>query len=283
MSLVGVFYEALILRLQRAHHGIIGLVHCLLDILGTLGLRGNGLVYGEAQRMPYRPPAVAHTGHHIERAVDGEGADGQLQLISQHEGSSSKLAHVPRKGACSLREDHQRHASLQNASRFLVSGAYLAGARLIYKDVMGSLAGYAHKGYVPYLLLHHPLEVAVKEAIDNEDIEDALMVGHKHIALTGGEILPTLYMYGQQEHPHDNPGPPLSGIIAPEMGIAYSAAHRGEQRREYGSDEQYGHCHKQLIDTIDVLHNLCNVMTAISGVAPSLKLMTPPSPDVTYK
>lgn len=50
------------------------------------------------------------------------------------------------------------------------------------------------------------------------------MIGYKHIRLAFLQIRSTLHLYRQQKYAHNKLCPPLAGIVAPEMAIAYGAA-----------------------------------------------------------
>ena len=45
------------------------------------------------------------------------------------------------------------------------------------------LTGDTDEGHFAQALLHHPLEVSAQEAVNQEDIESALMIGHENITL----------------------------------------------------------------------------------------------------
>ena len=70
---------------------------------------------------------------------------------------------------------------------------------LINKYLVRRLASLSHQRYIAQLSFHHPLKVAVQETIDEEDVEGALMIRHEHIALAFLQVLPTLYLDGQEE------------------------------------------------------------------------------------
>ena len=153
----------------------------MLDVVAALAYRHDGLVDGQLQRMPCHPLHVAHPWHHVKRAVDGEGHNGQLDVVGKHEGATLEHSHVTRERACSLGEHHERHASLKGAASLVVSLADAARSALVHEDVVGRLACLAHEGYLAQLTLHHPLEVAAEEAVDEEDVEGALVVSHEYV------------------------------------------------------------------------------------------------------
>lgn len=51
--------------------------------------------------------------------------------------------------------------------------------------MMCVLAGHTEEGHLPKRFLHHPLEVAVQETVDEEDVESPLMIADKDVALLG--------------------------------------------------------------------------------------------------
>ena len=119
---------------------------------------------------------------------------------------------------------------------------------------MRAAAGNAHNGNGSQLALHHPLEIAVQEAIDKEYVERSLVVGHKDIALLGVEIFPALDLYRQKQQAHHKPRPPLAGVIAPKMAVADNTAQRTESTGKNGTDQEDGKSDKQLIKAIEVFH-----------------------------
>ena len=65
--------------------------------------------------------------------------------------------------------------------------------------MVGIDAGETHERDVTDAFLHHPLEVTAQKAIDEEDVEGALMIRHEHVALAFLKVLPTLYLDGEEE------------------------------------------------------------------------------------
>ena len=94
--------------------------------------------------------------------------------------------------------------------------------------MVGAFACIADKGNPAQLVLHHPFEIAVQESIDEENVESSLVVGHKHIALSGLEVFTSFHFYGQEEQSDDTARPVAAGVIAPEMTIAQHAPHHGD-------------------------------------------------------
>ena len=206
--------------------------------------------------MPCHPTHIAHSGHHIERAVDGDGHYGQLDVVSQHESSTLEHAHMTRKRTCSFGKYHERHAALQRLACTVVGLAYLAGASFVDEYVVSRLACLAHEGHLTQLTLHHPLEIAAQETVNQEYIEGSLMVGYEHIRLSFLQVFTSLYLHGQQKHTHNELRPPLAGIISPEMTVAQCAADNYHQTCYYGVYSNQRKSYEELINTIYILHIL---------------------------
>ena len=97
----------------------------MVDVLATLAYRVDRLVDGERERMPIDPMPILHAGHDVERSVDCQWADGQLQFVGKHEGATAEEAHVAGERAGTLREHHYRHALFQCLTRLVVGLLYL--------------------------------------------------------------------------------------------------------------------------------------------------------------
>ena len=74
--------------------------------------------------------------------------------------------------------------------------AYLAGPTLVYKDVMGIVARGTHQRHIAQAALHHPLEVAVQETVDEEDVKRSLMIAYEYIRLVLAQMLAPLDLDG---------------------------------------------------------------------------------------
>ena len=197
--MVGIFNKALIFLVKSLHDGVVALGHLVLDVLRTLAYRLDWLVDGELDRMPEHPVDVLHAWLDIETAVDGKRTNRQLQLVGKHEGSTAEHAHVAGEGAGTLREYNERHAFLEHLARLVVRGTDLGRTALVYEDVVGIDASLSHERDVTDAFLHHPLEITAQEAIDEEDVEGALVIRHEHVALAFLQVLPTLYLDGEEE------------------------------------------------------------------------------------
>ena len=98
--------------------------------------------------MPNHPLHIAGARHDVERAVDGERHNGQLDVVGEHEGSALEDTHMSCERACPLGEHHERHATLQRLSGAVVGLAYLACATLVDEDVMSRLARLANERHL---------------------------------------------------------------------------------------------------------------------------------------
>lgn len=108
----------------------------MVDVLAPLAYRVDGLVDGERERMPIDPMPILHAGHDVERAVDCQWADGQLQLVGKHEGATAEEAHVAGERAGTLWEHHHRHALFQGLTRLIVGLLYLGRSTLVDNDLV---------------------------------------------------------------------------------------------------------------------------------------------------
>ena len=113
-----------------------------------------------------------------------------------------------------LGEDDQRDAPTKDVACLVVALLDAACPPLIDEDMVTLLAGPSHEGHLAQLVFHHPAEVATEMAVDEEDVESALMVAHEDIRLPGLQMLSSLHAYGYEHHLQDAPCPQLTGVIA---------------------------------------------------------------------
>ena len=85
---------------------------------------------------------------------------------------------------------------LQNLAGTLIGPLNLLRATLVNKDLVGFPTGIADKRNLAQLIFHHPFEVAPQITVDHEDVEDALMIRHKHVALILLKVLLSLNLNG---------------------------------------------------------------------------------------
>lgn len=112
--MVGVGDEALILRWQVAHDGVVALFQSALDgfvscflLLASCPLFGHdGCVDDETEPVPSDKADAFLARQDIEAAVNRDGNNGQAQFVGQLEGSSAELRHVSGEASCPLRENH---------------------------------------------------------------------------------------------------------------------------------------------------------------------------------
>ena len=105
----------------------------------------------------------------------------------------------------------------------------MRGASLVDKDLMGIFTSRTDKRYLADAAFHHPLEVAVEETIDEKDVEGSLVIGYEDIGLPRFEMFPAFHLDWQQKQANRKLTPPLAGIVAPEMTIAYQTTENGQQ------------------------------------------------------
>ena len=120
--------------------------------------------------------------------------------------------------------------------------------------MVGVLASHAYKGYLPQPFLHHPLEIATQEAVDEEDIKGTLVVGHKDIRLPGHQMFAPIDADRQQQKAYPKPRPALSGIVTPEMSVANHAANDGDKRCNHARQQQDWQADNELIESVKILH-----------------------------
>jgi hypothetical protein len=87
-------------------------------------------------------------------------------------------------------------------------------------------------------------------AIDQENIEDALMICHEDITLFLFQILLSFNLYWQQESLENDFSPPMAWNITPEMAVADGCANTYLQSCDNRPQHQYGKSNKYLINFI---------------------------------
>ena len=206
---------------------------------------------GQRQGMPRGKMPVLHARHHVERTIDGQWHNGQLQFVSQSEGTFLERTHVACKRTGTLRKHHHTTvASLQNMTCSLVGMTHLPHPTLVDHNLVRLPAGIAHEGNLVDLVLHHPLEVTTQEAVNQEDVERALMVGHKDIRLVGFQVFAPLDLDRQQEHTRDGSRPPATRVIAPIVTIAQRTSYAHQECSPDGHCNGDGNGNKNLINAI---------------------------------
>ena len=195
--LVLVLDIALVLLGQGGHDDAVGFVHGAADVLGAVRGGEDGLVDDEAHGVAVDKVDAGHAGEHVERTVDGEGDDRQLQLVGQLERALAEQAHVAGEAAGAFGEDDERCAALQGAAGVVDGFLDGLGAGFVHEDVARLDAGIAHQRHLAQGFLHHPLEIAAQVAVDEEDVERSLVVGHEHVALPAVYIFTAFDVNGQ--------------------------------------------------------------------------------------
>ena len=209
-------------------YDVIDFLHDGLGLFALTSLGGDGLVDGE--RDGAHVDGLVVTVEDVEGAVDGEGDDGDANLIGEHEGAALEGGHPASVGAGAFGEDDHGHASLEGFARLLY-GLGDAGDAVGEVDLLGLGAGIADEGDLAQVFLHHPLEVVAEVAIDEEDVVVALVVGEEDIALFFLDVLAPLHFHLQQEEPEGALGPELGQVVGHVVGVA----------EETGNDDGGGH------------------------------------------
>ena len=122
-----------------------------------------------------------HARENVIRTVDCHRDDRQIQLGGQLEGSLAEHPHMAGERAGTFGKDDERRAAAEGIAGAVVGFLNLLRPRLVDENMAGLFASVAHEGNAAEGLFHHPLEVAPEEAIDQEDVHLALMVGHEDI------------------------------------------------------------------------------------------------------
>ena len=151
---------AAVLGHEVGHDDAVALCFDVFHVLGSLTNRVDGLVDSETEGMPCYPLHITHAGLDVERAIDGEWHDGQLQFVCQHESTTFENTHVTGEGAGPFWKDHQRHAITESGTCLVVGFLDFSRTTFIYKYLMRILASNTHKRYLSQLSFHHPLEIA---------------------------------------------------------------------------------------------------------------------------
>ena len=255
LLLVGILDKALILRFKTAHDALVTFVFQILYVLTALAYRLQRLVDSEPERMPYHPMTIAHAGHNVKAAVDSKGADRQLQLVSQRKGPTPEEAQVARKGTCTFGKNHQRHALAKDVASLVVRFADAGNTAAVDKYLVRITTGHANDRHTTQCTLHHPLEIPVQIAVNEEDIKGSLMIGHENIALSFLQILTPLDLDRQQENMRSDPRPQVARVITPEVAVANKTADSGDKSRQDGGKQKDRSGYENLIETINKFHD----------------------------
>ena len=146
--------------------------------------------------MPVDEVEAFHTGQDVERPVDGQRHDRQLQFVGQGEGAFLEMGHVTCEGTCAFGEHRHAVALLQYLAGILVGLANLAGTPFVNHNLVRLLTGIAHEGNLPQLLFHHPFEVTPQMSVYQEDVKGTLMVGHEDVTLSFLQVLTPFHLDG---------------------------------------------------------------------------------------
>ena len=248
--LVFVFHVALIFFGQVGHDGVIAGFHGLVDVGNALALRHDGFVDDEAHAVEIDEIEAGHAGQHVERAIDGDGDNGQLEFVGQLEGAFAEEAHVASEGARPFREHHEGGAVLECVAGVVDGFLDFLRTGFVDEDVVGSLAGIANQEDAAQGFLHHPFEVTAQEAVDEEDVHRTLVVGYKNVALMAVDVFASFNLDGEQEDAADKDRPQFAWVVAPEMCAANEAADDGGESCQDGCNQAQGEGDAQLVDSV---------------------------------
>ena len=254
--LVGIGHEALMVEREVAHDDVVALLEDALHFLRALAFGHDGSMDDEAEFVPRDEVEASLTGQDIEAAVDGDGHDGQSELVGQLEGTATKLCHVPREGAGSFGKDDERHAVAKDLSALFVGLVDGFRTALVHENVACALAGLADERESSQRLLHHPAETATEEAVDEKDVECSLMVGDEDVGLLLVQQFSSLNFNRQEHHPAHQPAPNHCRIITPGSRLAQCATDDGDNSCQgccYDDDWQGD---KELVKSVKKFHGI---------------------------
>ena len=149
----------------------------------------------------------------VERTIDGKRNDGESDFVGKGESTFLEFAHLSVVGARSFWEDDHRHAFSQ-CLLCLNNGFLHGGATVAHVDVSRLCAGKSNEWNLAQIFLHHPLEVVPQIAVDEEDVEIALVIGKEHVRLMGIDELFTFRLDRDEENPEREARPPLGQVIS---------------------------------------------------------------------
>ena len=241
---------------EVAHDGLVALLEDALHFLWTLAFGRDGSMDDEAEFVPCDKVEASLTGQDIETSVDGDGHDGQSELVGQLEGTATKLCHVPREGACSFGKDDERHAVTEDGACLFIGLVDGFRPALIHEDVTSALACLADERKASQRLLHHPAETATEEAVDEKDVECSLMVGDEDVGLLLVQQFSSLNFNRQEHHPAHQPAPNHCRIITPGSRLAQCATDDGDNSCQgccYDDDWQGD---KELVKSVKKFHGI---------------------------
>ena len=118
--MVGILDESLIFGYECRHDGVVGLIERGIDVVVAFPYGIDRLMNGELQGMPIHEMAVTHARHDVERTVDGERYNRQLEFVGQSKGTTTEASHVAGEGASALGEYGQTDAILEGVACSIV-------------------------------------------------------------------------------------------------------------------------------------------------------------------
>ncbi len=207
------------------------------DIIRALTYRGYGRVYLYLKRTPTGEMEVAMAGHHFIGAVDSDRKDGKLKLVSNHESAFLERSNSAVVRAAALREDYKR-----DTVRYCLAGMDVC---LMYLCRGGGVNGYeaadtrcgTEERYLHQRGFHHPTQLHVQEAYEQEDVIAAFVVCYYDVALTFHDMFHACTLYRQQRGTHYDTSPAASHETAEPSTPAVRT-----QRTYEGYESSYDNC-----------------------------------------
>ena len=109
----------------------------------------------------------------------------------------------------------------------------------------------SHQRNIHQRFLHHPLEIAPQETINEENIVRSLMVRHEDVGSLPVHQLIAFNTYWEEHHPAHQAAPNHGRIVSPEMRPSNGRANDGDHSAEDGAYEQNRRSNEDLIKAIE--------------------------------
>ena len=159
---------------------------------------GDGAMNRETDGMASDGVGIAT--ENVERTIDGERNDGKSDFVGKSKCTFLESTHFAIVGASAFRENDHRHTFSQ-CLLCLNNGFLHGGATVAHVDVSRLCASQSNEWNLAQIFLHHPLEVVPQIAIDEENVEIALVIGKEYIRLFCIDELFAFRLDGDEEHP----------------------------------------------------------------------------------
>ena len=275
-----------VLFVQSALYSVVHPLHEHLGIQLLVLLGRDGSVYLHAQRALADAVVVARKD--VERPIDGYRNNGKTDFPGKHESATLKGIHAPGVRPRALGKYDHRGAAPKSLLR-LAHGMDDAGAAFAHENLLAPRTSKPHEGQAAQVFLHHPLKLVGQIAVEQENVEVALMVRKEHIALPRVETF--------QPFETDRVESRANGEAAPEPWHVPGNIPRVAQKRSHydqsgnnngGNDKQRQRHHIGIYLVKNPSHTslprhlaLLSVITLISGSAPKRNGTRLPTPTLT--